>query len=37
LLTFSGLDGLDQESPSDTLGAFYSNVKKVSLGLKVAF
>jgi hypothetical protein len=37
LLTFSGLDGLDPESPSDTRGAFYSNVKKVSLGLKVAF
>ena len=37
LLTFSGLDGLDAESPSDTRGAFYSNVKKVSLGLKVSF
>ena len=37
LLTFSGLDGLDAESPSDTRGAFYSNVKKVSLGLKVTF
>jgi hypothetical protein len=37
LLTFSGLDGLDPESPSDTRGAFYSNVKKISLGLKVSF
>ena len=37
LLTFSGLDGLDPESPSDTRGAFYSNVKKISLGLKVTF
>ena len=37
LLTFSGLDGLDAESPSDTRGAFYSNVKKISLGLKVSF
>lgn len=37
LLTFSGLEGLDPESPSDTRGAFYSNVKKVSLGLKVSF
>ncbi|MBR5540991.1 MAG: TonB-dependent receptor [Bacteroides sp.] len=37
LLTFSGLDGLDAESPSDTRGAFYSNVKKISLGLKISF
>jgi hypothetical protein len=37
LLTFSGLDGLDPESPSDTRGAFYSNVKKVSMGLRVTF
>ncbi len=37
LLTFSDLEGLDPESPSDTRGAFYSNVKKVSIGLKVAF
>lgn len=37
LLTFSGLDGVDPESPSDTRGAFYSNVKKISLGLKVSF
>jgi len=37
LLTFSGLEGLDPESPSDTRGAFYSNVKKVSIGLKVSF
>lgn len=37
LLTFSGLEGLDPESPSDTRGAFYSNVKKISLGLKVTF
>ncbi|MDD7447762.1 MAG: TonB-dependent receptor [Phocaeicola sp.] len=37
LLTFSGLDGLDPESPSDTRGGFYSNVKKVSLGLKLTF
>lgn len=37
LFTFSGLDGLDPEAPSDNRGAFYSNVKKVSLGLKVSF
>lgn len=37
LFTFSGLDGLDPEAPSDTRGAFYSNVKKISLGLKVQF
>ncbi|MEY8685154.1 SusC/RagA family TonB-linked outer membrane protein [Bacteroides sp. AN502(2024)] len=37
LLTFSGLDGLDPESPSDTRGAFYSNVKKITFGLKVSF
>lgn len=37
LFTISGLDGLDPESPSDTRGAFYSNVKKISLGLKVSF
>lgn len=37
LLTFSGLDGLDPESPSDTRGAFYSNVKKISMGLRVTF
>lgn len=37
LLTLSGLDGLDPESPSDTRGAFYSNVKKVSLGLRLTF
>lgn len=37
LLTFSGLEGLDPEAPSDNRGAFYSNVKKVSVGLKVSF
>ncbi|GBU08026.1 SusC/RagA family TonB-linked outer membrane protein [Bacteroidales bacterium] len=37
LLTFSGLDGIDPEAPSDNRGWFYSNVKKVSLGLKVTF
>lgn len=37
LLTFSGLEGLDPESPSETRGAFYSNVKKLSLGVKVSF
>lgn len=37
LLTFSGLDGLDPEAPADNRGAFYSNVKKISLGLKVSF
>lgn len=37
LLTFSGLDGLDAEAPADNRGAFYSNVKKISLGLKVSF
>ena len=37
LLTFSGLDGIDPEMPADNRGAFYSNVKKISLGLKVSF
>lgn len=37
LLTFTGLDGIDPEAPSSNRGAFYSNVKKVSLGLKVSF
>ncbi len=37
LLTFSALEGLDPESPSDTRGAFYSNVKKITFGLKVSF
>ena len=37
LLTFSGLDGIDPEAPASNRGAFYSNVKKVSLGLKVSF
>lgn len=37
LLTFSGLEGLDPESPSDTRGNFYSNVKKVTVGLKMTF
>ncbi|MDL2282218.1 TonB-dependent receptor [Parabacteroides sp. OttesenSCG-928-G06] len=37
LLTFSGLDGIDPEAPASNRGAFYSNLKKVSLGLKVTF
>ncbi len=37
LFTFTGLDGIDPEAPSSTRGAFYSNVKKVSVGLKVTF
>lgn len=37
LLTFDHLDGIDPESPSDTRGNFYSNIKKVTLGLKVTF
>ena len=37
LLTFSHLEGLDPEAPSDNRGAFYSNVKKFTLGLKVSF
>lgn len=37
LLTFSHLDGLDPEAPSNNRGAFYSNVKKITLGLKVSF
>ncbi len=38
-LTFSHLHdlGIDPEAPSGTRGAFYSNVKKLSLGLKVTF
>lgn len=37
LLTLTGLDGIDPEAPADNRGAFYSNVKKISLGLKVSF
>lgn len=37
LLTFTGLEGIDPEAPADNRGAFYSNVKKVSLGVKVSF
>ncbi len=37
LLTFSGLEGIDPESPASNRGAYYGNVKKVSLGLKVSF
>lgn len=37
LLTFSGLKGIDPEAPASNRGAYYGNVKKVSLGLKVSF
>ena len=37
LFTFTGLDGIDPEAPADNRGAFYSNVKKVSIGLKIGF
>ena len=37
LLTFSGLEGIDPEAPASNRGAYYRNVKKVSLGLKVSF
>ncbi len=37
LLTFSGLEGIDPEAPASNRGAYYGNVKKVSLGLKVLF
>ena len=37
LFTITGLDGLDPESPSDTRGNFYSNVKKIAFGVKVTF
>ena len=37
LLTFSGLEGIDPEAPASNRGAYYGNVKKVSLGLKVSF
>lgn len=36
LLTFTGLDGIDPEG-STGRGAYYTNMKKVSLGLKVSF
>ena len=36
-LTFSGLEGIDPEAPASNRGAYYGNVKKVSLGLKVSF
>ena len=37
LLTFSGLEGIDPEALASNRGAYYGNVKKVSLGLKVSF
>lgn len=37
LITFSDLDGIDPEAPSINRGAFYGNVKKIALGLKVTF
>lgn len=37
LITFSGLDGIDPETPTSNRGAFYSNVKKLSFGLKLSF
>lgn len=37
LLTFDHLEGIDPEAPYDGRGAFYSNVKKISFGLKVSF
>lgn len=37
LLTFSGLEGIDPEAPASNRGAYYGNVKKVSLGLKVSY
>ncbi len=37
LLTFTGLDGIDPEASTNGRGAYYSNLKKVSLGLKVTF
>ena len=37
LLTFSGLDGIDPEAPTSNRGAYYGNVKKVSVGIKVTF
>ena len=37
LLTFSGLEGIDPEASASNRGAYYGNVKKVSLGLKVSF
>ena len=36
LLTFTDLDGIDPEGSSGR-GAYYGNVKKISLGLKVSF
>lgn len=38
LFTITGMDSLDPESaPSNARGALYSNVRKISLGLKVGF
>ena len=37
LFTITGLDGIDPEAPADNRGAFYSNVKKISIGLKIGF
>lgn len=38
LFTISGMDGIDPESaPQSSRGALYSNVRKISVGLKVGF
>lgn len=38
LFTITGMDGIDPESaPSSSRGALYSNVRKISIGLKVGF
>lgn len=38
LFTITGMDGLDPESaPSNSRGGLYSNVRKISVGLKVGF
>ncbi len=37
LWTLTGLEGIDPEAPGDNRGAFYSNVIKGSLGLKITF
>lgn len=37
LITITDLDGIDPEAPASNRGAYYGNLKKISLGLKVTF
>jgi hypothetical protein len=37
LFAFTGIEGYDPEAPSVNRGGFYSNVKKLTLGLNIGF